>query len=527
MIVETGRVNSFKDLGIAFLDFAQRSNANTVAWELVDDRIDTFYGATLKFPVNDSNDPHTKAYAYISLQYNKITKTTYSDWLHNSDDRYMSETFDGRLQVRISDNNVRQYNFSSLHTDSNASIFADTGEVLFISPHVKYDKNLWMCEQGGIACDQESRTQVIDNNALKNMKRYSGSNSIQLITMPPFPGLGCPMFTISDEQILNAIDDDSLIGYYFVRDDHSASIVVYVFNPASDSSRTWLVQHMSFGVLDSFSITEQFLYPLYVAGGNGALYPEAWSFTYPGASRPTYIVGNTYKLDMSSIALSNCNLLLSCKFNGSNISNFRVLCPDGYWDNIFNSEQTATLITKFSCYPTGYEPRYYVFQKPVIGGSEMGDARHGGTTTLNGSNSIKRIDSEYINVPKYKTPPSVTSAAVGNTTTSPLFPVMPCFSSHKTVSGEQHIRHRYGVIGCIPRCFYTWSRDYKFGEIRVNGKLYLAIPQAYDDRYWYPKYYNGGDNLATYIEDEHKKYTAHLTLNNEFMYEYLLLALEE
>ena len=98
MIVETGRVNSFKDLGIAFLDFAQRSNANTVAWELVDDRIDTFYGATLKFPVNNSNDPHTKAYAYISLQYNKITKTIIST---NLSLQNLYDTYEERIVSRI------------------------------------------------------------------------------------------------------------------------------------------------------------------------------------------------------------------------------------------------------------------------------------------------------------------------------------------------------------------------------------------------------------------------------------------
>ena len=53
MMYETGNVTSLKDLAEAFLTFAQKSNTTTQAWELVDNRLDSFYGATLKIPKGD------------------------------------------------------------------------------------------------------------------------------------------------------------------------------------------------------------------------------------------------------------------------------------------------------------------------------------------------------------------------------------------------------------------------------------------------------------------------------------------
>ena len=51
MMVSRGNAKSLGDVVIKFLDFAQESSYNTQAWELVDDRLDSFYGATLRVPV--------------------------------------------------------------------------------------------------------------------------------------------------------------------------------------------------------------------------------------------------------------------------------------------------------------------------------------------------------------------------------------------------------------------------------------------------------------------------------------------
>lgn len=466
-----------------------------------------------------------QSFAYISLQYNKIIPTTYNEWLTNTKDNYMSESFDSRRRIPAYYNNAetwRTVTISNQYQNDIPNIFKDTGEVLFISPHIKYDKNLWMCEQGGIACDQETRTQNIEDNVIRHRKltsNFSGYPTQEFVKVPPFPSLGCPMFTINSSQLAQ-----EKINYYFIRDNNSASIVVYV--PVTDSmTYNYTVQHMSFGVLDCFSISEQFMYPLYVAGGNGGLCQEHWSYYNPWGGVPNHEVGNMYKLDMENITMSNTNLLLSSRFNGANVSNFRVLCPDGHWDNIFNVTQNVSLIVDPDyCHPDSWTPRYYVLQKPVVGGSELGDIRYGGTTTLNGANSIKRIDTGYID-PGYKDSIVVEYAKTFHANAL-VQPVMPVFSSHKELSGEGWPRHRYGVIGKIPRCYSTWSRHLKFGELEIGGKRFLSIPSAYDHRTWYPAYKTsvGLANLEAEAKAESKRGDI---FYNDYIYDYLLLKLED
>lgn len=483
-------------------------------------------GIPSKFNVSRGDlSPYINSYAYISLQYNKITSTTYNEWLTNTKDNYMSESFDSRRKIPAFYNNSetwRDVTISNQYQNNIANIFKDTGEVLFISPHIKYDNNLWMCEQGGIACDQETRTQNIEDNVIRHRKltsNFSGYPTQEFVKVPPFPSLGCPMFTINNAQL-----SQENINYYFIRDNHSASIVVYV--PVTDSmTYNYTVQHMSFGVLDCFSISEQFMYPLYVAGGNGGLCQEHWSYYNPWGGSPNHEVGNMYKLDMENITMSNSNILLSAKFNGANVSNFRVLCPDGHWDNIFNVTQNVSLIVDpDECHPTAWTPRYYMLQKPVVGGSELGDSRYGGTTTLNGANSIKRIDTGYID-PGYKDSIVVEYAKTFHANAL-VQPVMPVFSSHKELSGEGWPRHRYGVIGKIPRCYSTWSRHLKFGELEIGGKRFLSIPSAYDHRTWYPAYKTsvGLANLEAEAKAESKRGDI---FYNDYIYDYLLLKLED
>ena len=471
--------------------------------------------------------------AYISLQYNKITPTTYNEWLTNTKDHYMSETFNSnRLRPVWYSNSIayERTTISNQRQNDIANIFKNTGEVLFISPHIKYDKNLWMAEQGGIACDHETRNQAIEDNCLRShLLRYPVSGGTPQLTfqkLPPFPSLGCPMFTIADVQLNQSVEiGEAPIKYYFVRDNNSASIVIYSRLTGANAG-SYAVQHMSFGALNCFSISEQFLYPLYVAGGNGALDKEHWVFYYPNGGTPQHDVGNIYNLDMGSISMSNSNIALSAKFNGANITNFRVLCPDGHWDNIFNAVQTCQLVVDpDECHSNAWTPRYYLYNKPEVGGSELGDNRYGGTVLEYGYNNIKKIDTHLINH-DYLGNPSTRMYIEDITASSPLTPIVPTFSSHKNVSPEIWSRHRYGSIGMIPHCYTSWSRYLKFGELEINGKKFLAIPCAYEDRLWWPET-RTSVNLADLDNQMNMMRNINNKLSNYVIYDYVLLELEE
>ena len=49
--MSSGNAKSLDAVMSKFLDFAQTSSYNTQAWKLVDDRLSSFYGATLQVPV--------------------------------------------------------------------------------------------------------------------------------------------------------------------------------------------------------------------------------------------------------------------------------------------------------------------------------------------------------------------------------------------------------------------------------------------------------------------------------------------
>lgn len=521
--------------------YTSLSSANhVITWgqtiEYYPDKTVSRLSSIIGYEPSDDYDVETEKkgmYAYISLQYNKITPTTYNEWLTNTKDHYMSETFNSNRRRPIWYNNSLVYErttISNQRQNDTANIFKNTGEVLFISPHIKYDKNLWMAEQGGIACDHETRNQFIEDNCLRAQHiRYPVSGGIPQLywnKLPPFPSLGCPMFTIREDQLTatREVGEDA-IQYYFVRTNTSASIVVYSRMVDSLNDR-FGVQHMSFGALDCFSVSEQFMYPLYVAGGNGALDKEHWVYYLPTGGPPQHEVGNVYDLYMGNVSMSNSNLILSAKFNGSNTTNFRVLCPDGHWDNIFNVVQTCQLIVDpDECFPNPWTPRYYIYNEPVVGGSELGDNRFGGTTLEHGNNSIKKIDTHLIKR-GYISSPSTRMVIEDITANSPITPIVPVFSSHKTVSPELWNRHRYGPIGKIPLCYSTWSRYLRFGELELNGKKFLAIPCTYEDKLWWLEARTKLD-LVTLDKQWEKIMNINNKLYNYIIYDYLLLQLEE
>ena len=48
-----------------------------------------------------------------------------------------------------------------------------------------------------------------------------------------------------------------------------------------------------------------------------------------------YLMGNVYDLDVHNICMSNSNLLHPTSFNGSVVSNFKIMLPSGLWASVF------------------------------------------------------------------------------------------------------------------------------------------------------------------------------------------------
>ena len=96
MLVERGTALTLEELGEKFLTFAQKSNDNTQAWELVDNRLDSFFGATLKVKIPNMTVNNKDPYFYVSFQHTTVTPTTYSEWILDAPEYYPSELLHAR-----------------------------------------------------------------------------------------------------------------------------------------------------------------------------------------------------------------------------------------------------------------------------------------------------------------------------------------------------------------------------------------------------------------------------------------------
>lgn len=494
MMMEKGTATSLRDMGEKFLKFAQKSNATTQAWNLVDDRLHSFYGATLQVPITKEvtryvdetyvEDGETKTrkvakkfmetnpYFYISLQHTDINKNTYADWVRKEVDYpfYRANNFSGINSEGITHktNQAELYNHNDLeilnwnrsrnryvrtkyNSDNIENPFIDTGEFLAIGAHTLFDENLWMCEQPQITCEKEAYAQFNRQNLLpaRDIVYDYGRHDTD-IPLPSFPSVGCPWFTMSDE---NKAEFGNTLTYWFTKNDYSATITYRVTRPLDLQD---VYQSMSFGMMDCVD-DATYKFPLFVAGGSGALTQDIWVFGRTTGGMPTHTQGNSYTLDIKNIALSNSNLLYPCKFNGSNVSNFRVLSPEGIWKDIYNMQQDATVVHYFSCgsiwnwgYPLN-EPKWLETSNLHGAYPSRADTTHTTDTYRIKEKADKlKFSSPFTRVIVYQT---------------------------------DAIEHKEnGIYGMLPSNYMSWSKTMPSGEVTISGKKYLSVPNGWDDR---------------------------------------------
>lgn len=518
MITETGTADTLAEVGTKFLTFVQLSNDSTVAWEVMPfaySKLSSFFGKTIR--VSSTNDD---ADFYITLQHTKVDSSTYSAWLRNTKDNYMSESFDNRTTAYIGRDSDDTENYELVRSltkygsDNSENIFKNTGEMLAVNVHTLYDPNLWMCEQGGGCCSKEYETQTIANNMLRARRikqpKHGTPYEAGYMDLPSFPGMGCPTLTVAD------VDREEIRGklnYYFIRDNQSANIVIYLqggedgilsYNKPLDNV---LVQHISFGRMNTFSADAKFKFPLYVAGGNEALCQDIWIYTPLYNPYNTYITGNSIDLSMHNTCLSNSTLLLSTKFNGSDISNFRVMSASGEWKNVFNCVQTASVKNPHLEYGQIQSTWYYTLNAPDFNISQNS------TTTNNINNTVSKIDTYAITSKITDYGRVVPAGNVQEMRSSTLLDPISVI-----LLGDYG---SYGVSGQIPNCYSVWSRNIPFGELTIGSKKFLCIPNAWDMRLWnYPD--NIGvvaENENNYLRDKYEKFYNE-TYNN--MYNYMI-----
>ena len=414
----------------------------------------------------------TLPYFYISLQHTDINKNTYADWVRKEVDYpfYRANNFSGINSEGITHktNQAELYNHNDLeilswnrsrgryirtkyNSDNIENPFIDTGEFLAIGAHTLFDENLWMCEQPQITCEKEAYAQFNRQNLLPARQiYYDYGRSDTNIPLPSFPSVGCPWFTMSDE---NKAEFGNTLTYWFTKNDYSATITYRVTRPLDLQD---VYQSMSFGMMDCVD-DATYKFPLFVAGGSGALTQDIWVFGRTTGGMPVHTQGNSYTLDIKNIALSNSNLLYPCKFNGSNVSNFRILSPEGIWKDIYNMQQDATVVHYFSC-DSIWNWGYPLNKPKWLEASNL----HGAYPS--------RSDITYT-TDTYRIKEDVDRLKFA----SPFTRVI--------VYQTDAIEHKEnGIYGMLPSNYMSWSKTMPSGEVTISGKKYLSVPNGWDER---------------------------------------------
>lgn len=495
MMVQSGTVYSLQELGTEFLAFAQLSNASTQAWELVDNRLSTFYGATLKIPMKKWEDEnHNCPYFYISLQHINVTANTYSTYFYSThsatyehiagnggngwDDRnvYMARGYFNQASGGEWHNNP-QFSRNILYkygSTDHPNVFRNSGEFIAISPHTLYDENLWMCEQGGNSCEditvgnEKPSTLNLMPFLVNRYNRHDSGSSGSTFVPYLFPGSGTPWLTMSNQNKTDFEVSIYGIKYWFVKTDYVGIITYQVFGGEKKPH----YQSIAFGMMDGVS-EESYMFPLFVAGGNVGIVNDVFIFYYINARCPSYVAGNVYDLDLENIALSNSNLLHPTFFNGATVTNFKVLSPQGAWKYITAHTQAVSIVPYYFCNcgdPCSVYEWGTAINPPVS--DDTGLNWHTlfpnmGCTTRN------KIDTYTVN-----------ERLVPYKYSSPLQKVITCLNT-KLAYGEN------GIIGIIPNVYSSWYRTLPDGEVTIGGHRYLSVPNGWEERLYHYPYHVG------------------------------------
>jgi hypothetical protein len=397
---------------------------------------------------------------YVSFEYRNITSGSYREFLYNYQD-YQSEEFDKTENGYYDYERHMQVERTIASKDNAKNPFKRNGQFVAVGLHTSYDHKLWMCEQGGITCKKEADIQINDIDLLPFWQFWGGAPQKRR-DIPVYPGTGCPWMTIAGIDISKyGISENNPINFYFTRDDMGSTITVRVCDSKFTYPDIW--QSIEFG---RFTHMQGIIYPLYVGGGSLPLYPDWWLYY---STRHTY--GQMYNLSMKNPALANSNILHTTKFGKANLSNFRVMTPDGFWKDIYSAYQAYKDIHYFTFSGTVYQwaecvlPHTYNYTFNT--GAELLDTR-GKTGLLNITKDLDELNKAY---DKYFEKTNLDEITV-------------------------HLNHNYNdeiytASGVIPRVYASWSRNLEQGLHSSGGKLWLSIPNGWQDRLWHYKFYYG------------------------------------
>lgn len=460
------------------------------AWELV--RSSGWpYGTVFKIPNYQAGE-----YGYLGLMNSKIeVGSSYWDWLKQPDilrknfvmnknglnmgfnDHFTIDNgavvrynqTDSKVQVGKDEqgkpvystnyrlNSLGQYTFSP-----RPEIFAQDASVIFFSMFKQYQERFDWSELMG----NERRSIKI-----KPLKYYYNGQTYPSFFDPPlYPGVGCPalgyspkFFDFEKNEYCNEDYKPRLV--YLIKDRHRLTVVINFLD-------RWDVA--SVGFFEPFDTNSEYSFPAMTLGGTSGVLPMTELASYGGSP----IVEHGFKLDYTekNWALSHGIAPFSATWwdgtdsflDHSMYSQVQAMLPDGNWQSFanFGLRQDVYYNRSQGMYYSGHkEPerikkaRYYI--------------------TPNFSDISKTVNLLPTSIKQTYLIENETE--LKNRNTYHLEPL------HFVQRSEDNINQN--ILGCIKNMYWCSHKVTRYGEYTLNGKKYLVIPSAWENRKYHIKHY--------------------------------------
>jgi hypothetical protein len=341
----------------------------------------------------------------------------------------------------------------------NPDIFNKSSQAMFLGVFKQYSSGLEWHEQA----DGQRPYMPIKAIPYINM---ADPRSVLNMQPPVMPGIGFPAIGMNMDG-----PEDGYVKFWLTKDRQRLTIVTY-------NSGYWDVAHL--GYLEPYHVPTEYAFPAVVIGGtSGAV--VTGNTTYSNSDAPITNVGFKFDFSLDNTCLSHGVPTFSATpWDGSDtwndsrgLSQTQLMLPDGVWQSFANYALQKEII---SVYSGGQYPNYYYAHKEP---EQPNGLQHYIRPTFNNCGATKHI---------YDTAGSETYQ---------LEPIE--FVQGKNTS--------VNMFGKLKNLYWTSSPVYRYGEIFLNKKLYLIVPNAWEGRKWHIPHGRTGIVDETILLEQDKKIT--------------------
>lgn len=467
MAYTKGTAYSFEDLITKVITFVTDKDVHgDDAWELV--RNEPYpKGTIIKCHGFKENEKF-----YIGLLNQQIIKNeTYPKWFFKKENlakHFLWKIHDGTafgrdfvVQDDSNDPIKKNINFSGITYSftERPDIFASSANVLSFGVFKQFSDLNWNEQAGGIEFNEDLPFCI-------GQYRQSNSYGVFNFTLPLMPGIGYPSFGMDIDGPSNGY-----LRYWLTKDRHRLIIVI-------DNGGRWESAYLGF--LEPYDNSE-YSFPATIIGGTSGIKIVGQDFfSAPGQQiSPQSIPGLQfdYSPDNWSLVHGIVPFATAAIDNIYCPTQAMVMLPDGQWQGFANYVQGIDKVAKHTC---NSPPREYMYlrSEPVRPININHFIRPLENNDVTGFNNVYEDETDKYS---YK-----------------LDPI-------EFVEGSPNTN----MLGRLWNVYYPSGPVIKYGEIKINNKLHLMLPNVWEDRKFHIKGYGGiiNDYDAEALLKEDKRLT--------------------